>query len=179
MRFVLFQPDIAPNVGTILRLAACLKVGVDIIEPSGFPWDSKTLRRSAMDYWDHVKIIRHKSWAEYIKLNPQEINISLKEKSLISVTDKFAYKPKSRLILLTTRSSKPYFKFEFSPNDRIMVGRESSGVPKEVHNTVDARLTIPINQKCRSINVAIALAIVAGEAIRQTNLYPRDPYEEI
>ena len=172
MRFVLFQPDIAPNVGTILRMAACFDVGVDIIEPCGFPWDTRILRRSALDYHKFVRIERYSSWSDYFD-KYHEIIPDLKENSSfmgntkqIGVNDN-----KSRLVLLTTKGEKPYYNFRFKPNDRIMVGRESAGVPEKVHLAAHQRLIIPMQPDRRSLNIAVALGIVAGEALRQTKLF--------
>ena len=156
MRFVLFQPDIAPNVGTMLRLAACLGVAVDVIEPCGFPWDEKALRRAAMDYIAHADITRHASWDRY-----QEASAT-------------GGAP-GRLVLLTTTAETPYNDFTFRADDRLMVGRESDGVPEAVHTAAAARLRVPLQPGLRTVNVALALAMVAGEALRQTNQFPGDP----
>lgn len=156
MRFVLFQPDIAPNVGTIMRLGACLGVAVDVIEPCGFPWDARALRRAAMDYIDRVDVTRHASWDAFRMARPTNGD-------------------NGRLVLLTTRAERPYCDFAFRADDRLMVGRESAGVPDEVHAAADARLRIPMQPGLRSANVALALAMVAGEALRQTQQFPGDP----
>jgi len=171
MRFVLFQPDIAPNVGTILRLASCLHIDVDIIEPCGFPWDSKALNRSALDYKEHAFVKRYSSWSEYIKTDHQQILESSKNSVCEQNKGQTLYDIESRLVLLTTKSKIPYYKFDFKANDRIMVGRETAGVPNDVHLAAHKRLIIPMKPKRRSLNVAIALAIATGEALRQTNLY--------
>ena len=173
MRFVLFQPDIAPNVGTILRLSACLDIPVDIIEPCGFPWDSKALRRATMDYANPEIIFRHKSWEHYKNYFPQTGSVENIGQTINNGITKAQNPSQGRLILLTTKSTQPYFDFSFDSTDRIMVGRESGGVPEIIHNSADVRLNIPINPEYRSVNVAIALAIVAGEALKQTQLYPR------
>lgn len=149
MRLVLYEPDIPQNVGTLLRLAACFGVAVDIIEPCGFLLDDKRLKRAGMDYIDHVECRRHVSWNRYT----QE-----------------AWS--GRLVLLTTRGDLRHDQFRFSPTDRIMVGRESAGVPDDVANAADVRLRIPVRPECRSLNVAIAAALVLGEALRQTELLP-------
>ena len=155
MRIALFQPDIPQNTGTLLRLGACLDVEIDIIEPCGFIFSKTALKRSGMDYLDMVTYRKHSSWVdflEYRKNNPEEYG---------------------RIVLLTTKSSKSYVDFEFLPNDIILMGRESAGVPQEVHDIVDDRLIIPMNEKARSINVAVSAVMVVGEALRQTNLFPK------
>ena len=154
MRLALFQPDMPQNTGTLLRLGACLGVEVDIIEPCGFVFSESTLRRYGMDYLELVKYRRHDSWAdfvEYAKFCPQEYG---------------------RIILLTTKSQQPYTDFEFVPNDVLLLGRESAGVPEQVHQTVDARLIIPMTEVARSINVAVSATMVLGEALRQTDMFP-------
>lgn len=155
MRLALFQPDIPQNTGTLLRLGACLDLPLDIIEPCGFIFNEKAMRRAGMDYVDMADYKRHNSWAdflEYRKQNPQKYG---------------------RMVLLTTKASIPYTEFEFKENDIILMGRESAGVPEEIHNLVDARLIIPMNEKARSINVAVSAVMVIGEALRQTNLFPK------
>ena len=152
MRLVLFQPDIAQNAGTLFRLAACLDVPVDIIEPCGFHLDDRRLRRAALDYLDALELTRHASWQAY--------------------TDQRAEAGRGRLVLLTTRGEVPYTDFAFRTDDRLMVGRESAGVPEAVHRAADARLRIPIRPHLRSINVALAAAMVLGEALRQTARQP-------
>lgn len=154
MRLALFQPDMPQNTGTMLRLGACVGVEVDIIEPCGFVFSEHALRRYGMDYLELVKYRRHDSWEafiEYAKEHPDEYG---------------------RIVLLTTKSSKPYTEFEFLPNDVLLLGRESAGVPQVVHETVDARLVIPMKECARSINVAVSATMVLGEALRQTNLFP-------
>lgn len=151
MRLVLFEPDIPQNAGTLMRLAAGLGVPVDIIEPCGFLLDDRKLRRAGMDYIEQVDLVRHLSWNAY-KNKAQE----------------------GRLVLLTTRAATPYTAFAFAPDDRIMVGRESAGVPDEVHDAADARLVIPLRPPARSLNVALSAAMVLGEALRQTVAQP-DP----
>lgn len=154
MRLALFQPDIAQNTGTMLRLGACLDVGVDIIEPCGFLWNDKALKRAGMDYLDMVEYQRHISWSDFLEHrqnNPKDYG---------------------RIILLTTKASIPYMDFEFLPNDILLLGRESAGVPQEVHQLADARVVIPMNPKARSINVAVSATMVLGEALRQTGGFP-------
>jgi tRNA (cytidine/uridine-2'-O-)-methyltransferase len=153
MRLVLFEPDIAQNTGTLLRLAACLDVSVDIIEPCGFHMDDRRLRRAALDYLDALDLTRHVSWQAY--------------------WEHFSRARRGRLVLLTTRGELPYSEFAFQPDDSLMVGRESAGVPEAVHQVADARLRIAMRAKMRSINVALAAAMVLGEALRQTGQQPR------
>ncbi|MBT5108273.1 MAG: tRNA (cytidine(34)-2'-O)-methyltransferase [Rhodospirillaceae bacterium] len=145
MRVALYQPDIPQNTGAILRLAACLDVGVDIIEPCGFVWSDRRLRRAGMDYLDQASVLRHQSWSHFQ-----------------NATD-------NRLILLTTRGDAAYTDFQFNLTDTLIVGRESAGAPAEVHAAMDATLYIPMQPQARSLNVALALAMVLGEAVRQTN----------
>ena len=155
MRLALYQPDIPQNTGTLLRLGACLDLELDIIEPCGFVFSEKALKRAGMDYLDKVKYRRHNSWTDFLQYreeHPEEYG---------------------RLVLLTTKASSPYFDFEFQPNDIILMGRESAGVPQAVHDIVDARLIIPMNENARSINVAVSAVMVLGEALRQTNLFPK------
>lgn len=149
MRLALYQPDIPQNTGTLIRLGACLGLPVDIIEPCGFLFTDKKLKRAGMDYTDMAEVYRHASWQDYLARHGDR-----------------------RLILLTTRGSIPYTDFHFEPEDVLLLGRESAGVPDEVHNRANACLRIPI--RARSLNVAIAGAIVAGEALRQTKAFPPD-----
>ena len=146
MKIALYQPDIAGNVGTIMRLSACLDLELNIIEPCGFPFTEDKIRRLSMDYFDHVKLKRYSSFEEFKEQNKG-----------------------SRILLLTTKSSVEYTKFEFRKDDILMVGRESAGVPESVHNAVDGRIVIKMKEGTRCLNVAISLAMVVGEAIRQTN----------
>ena len=144
MRLVLFEPDIPQNTGTILRLAACLGLGADIVEPCGFVLTDKRLRRAVMDYFDRLDLRRHSSWTDY------------------------QAKREGRLVLLTTSGAYPYTEFTFHPGDHIMLGRESTGVPETVHTAADARIRIPMQPGERALNVAVAAAMTAGEALRQT-----------
>lgn len=155
MRLALFQPDIPQNTGTLLRLGACLDLPVDIIEPCGFIFNEKAMKRAGMDYLDKVSCRRHDSWADFLAFRAAH-------------RDTYG-----RIVLLTTHASQPYTKFEFRPDDIILMGRESAGVPDEVHQTADARLLIPMNPDARSINVAVSAVMVVGEALRQTNLFPK------
>lgn len=147
LNIALFEPDIPQNVGTLLRLGAGLGVGIELIEPCGFPFGAdKGLKRAAMDYMDHVELTRHASWNTYLSTNP------------------------ARIVLLTTKSAEPYLDFTFQPGDHLLLGRESAGVPEHVHAAADARVTIPMQPGLRSLNVATAGAMVIGEAIRQITL---------
>ena len=151
MRLALFQPDIPQNTGTLLRFAACMDLAVDIIEPCGFLLDDRRLRRAGMDYLDNVALTRHDSW------------------------DRFAEsfdRSGARLVLLTTRGATPYVDYAFDSKDILLLGRESAGVPPEIHEAAHARLLIPMVDGVRSLNVALAAAMVAGEALRQTGLLP-------
>ncbi len=155
MRLALYEPDIPPNVGTMLRLSACLGVAVDIIEPCGFPLDDRRLRRAGMDYLDHVLLTRHASFAAFLEAHG-------------------CAEPPGRLVLLTTQGDLDYRAFRFAPSDCLMVGRESAGAPPAVHEAAFARLRIPMRAGLRSLNVALACAIVLSEALRQTNGFPGD-----
>ena len=153
MRLALYEPDIPQNAGSLMRLGACLGVGVDIIEPCGFLLTDRNFRRAGMDYLAHADIRRHESWAQF--------------------RDNFSAKASGRLILLTTRGTTTYTDFAFAAEDTLMVGRESAGVPEHVHDAADARLVIPLLAGLRSLNVAQAAAMVLGEALRQTYLFPK------
>lgn len=150
MRLALFEPDIPQNTGTLIRLAACMGLPLDVIEPCGFPWDDRALKRAGMDYVALAAITRHDSWARFSA----------------------ARKAGPRLVLLTTKSAEPYMGFAFRPDDILLLGRETAGVPPEVHEAADARITIPMAPPARSLNVAVAAAMVLGEALRQTNGFP-------
>ena len=150
MRLALYQPDIPQNTGAILRLAACFGLPVDVIEPCGFAFDDRRMRRAGMDYLDHVELHRHRSWDAYRTAR--------------------SGKP-GRLVLLTTKASVPYAEVRFEAADSLLLGRESAGVPEDVHAAADIRIRIPMRPGLRSLNVAMAAAIVAGEAMRQLG-YP-------
>ena len=150
MRLALFEPDIPQNTGNILRLGACLGIDVDIIEPTGYIFDDKKLKRSSMDYINHIKYKRHLDWNEFYT---------------------WSKKNDYRLILLTTKSSKKYYTYKYKENDILLFGRESAGVPDSIHKIVDEQLTIPMKKGMRSINVSSAVAIVASEACRQIKLF--------
>jgi tRNA (cytidine/uridine-2'-O-)-methyltransferase len=143
-RLALFQPDIAPNVGAILRLGACLGVPVHVIEPCGFPFSPHAWRRSAMDYADLAELHRHDSWAAFL-----------------------AERPPGRLVAMTTRGAASLWDFRFAPGDTLLMGRESAGLPDEVHAAAVARLLIPMQPGARSLNVAMTAAIAVAEAGRQ------------
>jgi tRNA (cytidine/uridine-2'-O-)-methyltransferase len=153
MRLALFQPDNPQNAGALVRLAACFGVPLDVIEPCGFPWDDRRLKRVAMDYVSLVPIVRHPSWQRFDAVR--------------SGRSEAAGGHIGRLVLLTTAGTLRYDRFAFRPDDVLMVGRESAGVPPEVHAAADARLVIPIAQGARSLNVATAAAIALAEARRQ------------
>ena len=149
MRLALYQPDIPQNTGTILRLCACLGLAVDVIGPTGFEMSDRSLRRAGLDYLDHVDLTRHQSWEAF-------------------QAARSAITPASRLILLTSHGAVPYTDFSFTASDVLLLGRESAGVPDLVHAAVDARLKIPMHGGLRSLNIAVAAAMVVGEALRQT-----------
>ena len=152
MRLALYQPDIPQNAGSLMRLCACLGVAMDIIEPCGFLLSDRNFRRSGLDYRAGVDLTRHESWAAY-RAKP-------------------AAQGQERLLLLTTKGTQPYADFAFTPTDTLLLGRESAGVPDDVHAAADARLLIPMLPGMRSLNVAQAAAMVLGEALRQTGLFP-------
>ncbi|MFI4986289.1 MAG: tRNA (cytidine(34)-2'-O)-methyltransferase [Alphaproteobacteria bacterium] len=153
MRLVLFEPDIPQNAGAMMRLAACLAVPIEVIEPCGFLLSDRHLRRAGMDYLAHLRLSRHSSYAAFEAWRQQAL-------------------PQARLILLTTKGEDSYLDFAFRPDDLLMMGRESAGVPEAVHGGTSARLRIPMAQGLRSLNVALAAAMVLGEALRQTGLFP-------
>ena len=148
MRIALYQPDIPQNTGNIFRLGACLGVSVDIIEPTGFIFDDKKFKRSAMDYIDHIDYKKHIDWQHFYD---------------------WAQENKFRLILMTTKSKKSLYKFKFHKSDILLFGRESAGVPDNVHQIVDHRLAIPMKEGLRSINLSSSVALVLGEGLRQTS----------
>ncbi|MBS0475534.1 MAG: tRNA (cytidine(34)-2'-O)-methyltransferase [Proteobacteria bacterium] len=149
MRIALYEPEIAQNVGAVLRLGACLGVAVDLIEPMGFAWDDRRVRRTAMDYIDHVSVNRHADFAAFRR----------------TVAGR-------RIVLLTTKASQSPYDFAFAPDDVLLLGKESAGVPADVAASADARLRLPIRAEVRSLNLATAAALVVGEALRQTGLLP-------
>ncbi|HMK79623.1 MAG TPA: tRNA (cytidine(34)-2'-O)-methyltransferase [Xanthobacteraceae bacterium] len=151
MHLALYEPDIAQNTGTILRLAACLGLNAHIIEPAGFPVSDRAFRRAGMDYLDQVTLTRHASWQAF---------------------EQWRHAAGLRLVLLTTRAATSYLDHRFARDEVLLLGRESSGVPEAVHVAADARLTIPMRIGMRSLNVAMACAMVVGEALRQTRCEP-------
>lgn len=146
LRIALYQPDIAGNTGTILRFAACLGLAVDIIEPAGFPLSDKALKRAGMDYLEMAALTRHVDWNAF---------------------EDWRQASARRLVLLSTKATTAYTAFAFAKGDVLLFGRESAGVPDPIHQAADARLTIPMQPGTRSINVALSVAMAAGEAIRQ------------
>ncbi|TPI44763.1 tRNA (cytidine(34)-2'-O)-methyltransferase [Mesorhizobium sp. B2-9-1] len=146
LRIALYQPDIAGNTGTILRFAACLGIGVDVIEPAGFSLSDRALKRAGMDYLEMAALSRHADWHAF---------------------EEWRKTGARRLVLLTTKATAAYTDFAFAAGDILLFGRESAGVPDQVHHAADARLTIPMRPGARSINVALSVAMVAGEALRQ------------
>jgi tRNA (cytidine/uridine-2'-O-)-methyltransferase len=149
LRLALYQPDMPPNTGAMIRLCACLNVGLDIIEPCGFVLDDKKLKRVAMDYTPLSDIKRHTDWDAF--------------KNQVGT---------KRIVLLTTKANTLYHHFAFQKDDILMVGRESAGVPPDIHQTVDAEIRIPMQAAARSLNVGMAAAIVLAEALKQTDSFP-------
>jgi len=147
LRIALYQPDIAGNTGTILRLAACLGLSVDIIEPAGFDISDRNLKRSGMDYLESVTLARHVNWQRF---------------------DAWRKENGRRVVLASTKAALPYTSFAFRPDDILLFGRESAGVPDHVHEAADGRTLIPMVNGQRSINVAMSAAMISGEALRQT-----------
>ncbi len=160
MRLALYQPDIPQNTGTLLRLCACLGVAVDVVEPCGFVFYGPRMRRAGLDYLAHVHMARHDSWSAFLAARREDNDAG-------------------RLVLLTTRGGEPYTRFAFRACDTLVLGRESAGVPAEVHEAADARLVIPMAPGMRSLNVAVAGAMVLGEALRQTGGFAAAPDGEI
>lgn len=141
----LFQPDIAPNAATIIRMAACFGLKTTIIEPAGFAWTDSSFRRAGMDYVSRAHVSRSPSWGEF-----------------------YSSRGSARLILMSTKGAEPFHRFSFRTDDILLMGQEGSGVPETVHNAADARLVIPMQPGERSLNVALACAIVTAECLRQT-----------
>ncbi|MEM8811856.1 MAG: tRNA (cytidine(34)-2'-O)-methyltransferase [Pseudomonadota bacterium] len=148
VRIALYQPDIPSNAGTILRLASCLGIPVDLIEPAGFTLTDKALHRAGLDYLDRAALYRHVSWDIFLQSEPVD---------------------GARLVLATTKAAKAYTDFAFRPGDIILLGRETAGVPDSVHEAATARITIPMRPEARSLNVAVAAAMICGEALRQVS----------
>ena len=151
MQLALYQPDIPQNAGTMLRLCACLGVTAHIIEPTGFPASDRAFRRAGMDYLDQVTIIRHIGWADF---------------------DNFRRTEGLRLVLASTKAETRYTDFGYAKTDILLMGRESAGVPDEVHEMAEARILIPMRQTLRSMNVAVTAAMIMGEALRQLDAFP-------
>ncbi len=162
MRVALFEPDIPQNTGTILRLAACMDVAVDIIEPCGFVFQHKNFRRAGMDYIDHVDLKIHDAWQDFLKYH----NLLSEKSGVNKKTDN------PRLVLLSTKSQIRYCDFAFERDDILLLGRESVGVTEDVRETCHAGIKIPSAASCRSLNVAVATSMVLGEALRQTGAFP-------
>jgi tRNA (cytidine/uridine-2'-O-)-methyltransferase len=150
MRLALFQPDIPQNLGAAIRLAACLGVPLDVIEPCGFPLSDAAIRRAAMDYAGLAQVKRHAGWGDF-RANPA---------------------PSGRLVLFTTRAATPLHDFAFAAEDILLFGRESAGVPDDVHDAADARVIIPLAPGARSLNVVTAATLALGEALRQIKAFP-------
>lgn len=153
MHIALFQPDIPQNLGSALRLAACMDVTLHVIEPCGFIFDDKRIRRAGMDYIDHATLIRHSSWDDFVTWRDNEL-------------------PEGRIVLLTTKGSTDLRAFHFQPDDILLAGRESAGVPDDVAEQADARLRIPMKEGTRSLNVIISTAMALTEGLRQTQAFP-------
>ena len=147
MHIVLYKPDIPQNTAAIIRLGACLKLNIHLIEPCGFNLNDSRFKRVVMDYMNLCKVVRHEDFKSFIKKNK-----------------------KSRIVLMTTKAKKLYHTFKFKKNDMLLFGRESAGVPEEIHKMLKNKIKIPMNKKTRSLNVAMSVAIVAAEALRQNNL---------
>jgi tRNA (cytidine/uridine-2'-O-)-methyltransferase len=158
LRIALYQPEIAGNVGAVLRLSACLNVACDIIEPCGFPFSDKGLKRAGMDYADAVVIERHQGASEFIA-NARSNN--------------------RRIVLMTTKASISLFNAEFHPDDIILMGSEGSGVPDDIHSAADLRIRIPMQPQFRSLNVSVAAGIALAEALRQTGQLPTQTFSEV
>ncbi|MES2724416.1 MAG: tRNA (cytidine(34)-2'-O)-methyltransferase [Pseudomonadota bacterium] len=151
MLLALFQPDIPQNLGAALRLGACMGVGIHVIEPCGFPLSDRAIRRAALDYGEPGEVTRHPGWADFTQNRP------------------------GRIVLFTTKAAEPLHAFAFRPDDVLLFGRESAGVPDEVHESADARVYIPLIPGMRSLNVTVSAAIGLSEALRQTGQFPKPP----
>lgn len=154
MRLALFQPDIPQNLGAALRLGACLGVPLDVIEPCGFPFSDRGVRRAAMDYAQQAELTRHACWETFLRDRRQD---------------------GGRLLLFTTRAALPFHDFVFRADDVLLFGRESAGVPAEVHAAADERLIIPLAPGARSLNLTVSAAIALSEGLRQINAFPKPP----
>lgn len=149
MRIALYEPEIAGNVGAVLRLGACLGAAIDLIEPLGFPWDDRRVRRAAMDYIDHVSVVRHAGFEPFRAASAGR-----------------------RLILFTTKSTQSAYEFAFGADDVLLFGKESAGVPTAVADACDARVRIPMRPGVRSMNLGMSAALALGEALRRTSTLP-------
>ena len=149
MRIALFEPEIAGNVGNVMRLGACMGAGIALIEPLGFPWDDRRVRRAAMDYIDHVEIIRHADFSAFRKARAG-----------------------ARFVLFTTRATQSSFDFSYRPDDVLLFGKESAGVTDAVRAVVDASVRLPMRAEVRSLNLATSAGMALGEALRQTQGLP-------
>lgn len=147
LRIALYQPDIPQNVGAAIRLCACMGIALDIIEPCGFPWDIKKIRQAGMDYVEQAQLMRHDSWDAFLEHHQNR-----------------------RFVLMTTKASDDYLNFDFTDQDILIAGRESSGVPEAVHNRVDGRIKIDMKGEARSLNIINATSMITGEAVRQIGL---------
>ncbi len=145
MKIALYQPDIPQNVGAMMRLCACLGAQLDIIEPCGFVWDERKIRQAGMDYVEAVDMTRHSSWEQFMESHQGR-----------------------RIVLMSTKADMPYTDFEFQENDILLAGRESAGVPDDIHESADARIAITMKKGLRSLNIVNATAMILGEALRQT-----------
>jgi len=152
MIIALYEPDIPQNTGTILRLGACLGIAVHIVGPAAFPTNEKAFRRAGLDYLDHVSVVNHVSFGTFEDWRKQEGR---------------------RIVLLSTKASNAHIDLAYRDSDVLLCGRESAGVPEEVHQAADERVRVPMRQDLRSLNVAVSLAMVLGEALRQTGGFPR------
>ncbi len=146
MKIALYQPDIPQNLGAAMRLCACVGSSLDIIEPCGFVWNERKIRQSAMDYYDKIEITRHNGWKDFLD----------------------SYQGKRRIILMSTKSADSYIDFKFQESDILLAGRESAGVPENIHESVDNRVFIPMEKGFRSLNIVNATSMILGEALRQT-----------
>ena len=147
MHIALYKPDIPQNTAAIIRLGACLNLKIHIIEPCGFNLHDSRFKRVAMDYMGMSRIFRYEDYDDFLKKNKDK-----------------------RIVLMTTKAKKHYHKFKFKKNDMMLFGRESAGVPESLHKTIKNRIKVPMNKKTRSLNVAMSVAIISAEALRQNNL---------